>query len=120
MLSIPIENLYQQVKSPRGHYQVGNLLEGSDLARGSLQADGLDNDADDGSGPQTQECGSTTTTTWRILSSRSLATRLRTVPSETPIWSAIVVNDIRPSYWRQAIMVRSISSIHPALPTPTL
>jgi hypothetical protein len=55
MFGVLAEDLHWQVKGPRDHHQVGDLLEGSDLACGDLQAGRLDDDADDGRGAQTQE-----------------------------------------------------------------
>ena len=47
MIGILAEDLHQQVKGSRDHHQVGDLLEGSDLACGDLRAGRLDDDADD-------------------------------------------------------------------------
>jgi hypothetical protein len=44
MIGILAEDLHQQVKGSRDHHQVGDLLEGSDLACGDLQAGWLDDD----------------------------------------------------------------------------
>jgi hypothetical protein len=46
MIGILAEDFHQQVKGSRDHHQVGDLLEGSDLPCGDLQAGRLD-DADD-------------------------------------------------------------------------
>jgi hypothetical protein len=92
VIGVLAEHPYQKVEGLGGHHQVGSFFERGNLLGGGFQTGWLNHDTDDGGGPQVQKVQGYHTDDLEDPPRRSRTTRLRTVSSETPIWSATVVN----------------------------